>query len=528
MFDPMKKATSNSIAKLLTACLCLFFCLCLPCCTATRDENQVQVATDADAFASFDAPARDIVYGPYSLKPTTDSAIIAWEEKTWLHDLRHVEVSVTGLVPATGYVYRVNGAAKDGRFVTAPADKSPFGFFILGDTQTDPAVSRQIAERMLKTDPSASFALHMGDLTGNGDELETWEREWWDPMGDFILYLPVYPVMGNHDGDASYYLRYFGALGDNSTNYSFSWGSVQFIMLDVTGTLDENSETITWLKQELEEIRDADFTVVCHHMPPYLSTAADDTGTGERQEILVPIYERYGVALVLSGDMHGYQHHFKNNIHYVISAGGGGRLYDYGLPLEGMTLQLYKAHNFSRCRVEGTSMRITTCDSAGSILDDFTIIKEAPENIQARIELAADKSEVAPGESFTAGVYVVNGAGIDNASFTLSFCKDEPLLRLVVADADADRPGVQIAKGDLSGEVAVNQADNDTGIITYRERDIAGLSNNKTLIASASFTVPQNGRATAFYLVPHCALTNTSGENVPHFMGGAKVVIKKK
>ncbi len=528
MNDSMKTATGNSTEKLLTACLTLFFCLCLTGCTGTRDEEQVQVATDTAGFTPFNTPAGDIAYGPYSLKVTTDSAIIAWEEKTWLNDLRHVEVSLTGLVPATGYVYRVNGAAKDGRFVTAPADKSSFSFFTLGDTQTDPAVSRQIAEKMLETDPGASFALHMGDLTGNGDELESWEREWWDPMADFMLYLPVYPVMGNHDGDASYYLRYFGALGDNSTNYSFDWGSVHFIMLEVTGTLDENDAAVIWLKKDLEESRAADFTVVCQHMPPYLSTAADDAGSGERQSILVPIYERYGVNLVVSGDMHGYQHHFKNNIHYVISAGGGGRLYDHGLPLEGMTLQLYKTHNFSRCRVEGTSMHITTYDNEGAVLDDFIITKGAPEDIQVRIELAADAQEVAPGESFTAGVYVVNGAGIDNAACSLSFCKDAPPLKLVVADADADEPGVQIARGELGGEVVVNQADNSTGIITYTERGIAGLSDGKTLIASASFTVPQNGRATAFYLVPHCPLTNTSGENVPHFMGGAKVVVKKK
>ena len=48
------------------------------------------------------------------------------------------------------------------------------------------------------------------------------------------------------------------------------------------------------------------------------------------QTILAPIYEQYGVNLVLSGHLHGYQHHLKNNIHYVISAGGGGRLYDLG------------------------------------------------------------------------------------------------------------------------------------------------------------------------------------------------------
>lgn len=516
------------MAKLLTACLSLILCICLNGCNGSRDEDQVQVATDAADFKPFASPPPSVQYGPYSLKVMQTGAIIAWEEKTWLNDLRHVEVSVTGLSPATQYCYRVNGAAKDGRFVTAPADKSPFSFFILGDTQTDPDVSRQIAARMLETDPAASFALHMGDLTGNGDDMETWECEWWDPMADFMLYLPVYPVMGNHDGDASCFLRYFGILGDNSTNYSFDWGSVHFIVLDVTGTLDENSDTVTWLKKELEEIREAVFTVVCHHMPPYLSTTADDEGSVARQEILVPIYERYGVALVLSGDMHGYQHHFTNNIHYVISAGGGGRLYDYGLPLEGMTLQLEKTHNFSRCSVEATSLHFITYDIEGNILDDFIITKRTPENIQARIELAADKSEVAPGESFTAGVYMVNAAGIDNASLSLSFCKDEPMLKLVVADADTDdEPGVQITKGELGGEVVINQADNSTGIITYKEKGLAGLSDGKTLIASASFTVPPDARATAFYLVPHCTLTNTAGKNLPHFMGGAKIVVKK-
>lgn len=522
-------AVINRHCNVAGLCLAFLFCLVLSSCNPASDKEQVQVVTSASAFKPFTNTSRNIACGPSSLKASADSAIIAWEEKLWTGDLRHVEVSIAGLSPATQYFYRVNGAAKDGRFVTAPEDDSPFSFFIVGDTQTDPDVSRQIAGRMLDADPSAAFALHMGDLVGTSTELEYWESQWWEPMADFMLYLPVYPTVGNHDAGSSFYLRYFGALGDNSTSYSFDWGAVHFIMLDVSGAIDESGEAVAWLKKDLEEHQSADFIVVCHHLPPYLSTAADEGGAAtERQEILAPIYERYGVDLVLSGDMHGYQHHFKNNIHYVISAGGGGRLYDYGLPLEGVTLQLYKAHNFSVCRVEDKSLHIVTYAIDGKALDDFKITQGEPEVVKTYVAAEADRSEVAPGESFRVDLYLVNGTGIDNASFTLSFYKDDPPVKLAVSDADDEMPGIQIEQGDLGGEVAVNQADSSTGIITYKEKKPAGLTDSKTRIASAYFTAPADARVTAFYLVPHCSFTDAAGRDIPHFMGGLKVAVKKK
>ena len=71
------------------------------------------------------------------------------KKKPVINTLRHVEVSVSGLSPGTQYVYRVNGAKKDGRLVTAPADDTPFSFFIVSDTRAGAAIAGQIAEQMI-------------------------------------------------------------------------------------------------------------------------------------------------------------------------------------------------------------------------------------------------------------------------------------------------------------------------------------------------------------------------------------------
>jgi len=123
--------------------------VCVCGCDQSTDADQVQVVTDAAYFKDFTSWPRAVQYGPYSLKLTTDSAIIAWEEHTWNDQLRHVEVDVHGLTPGTEYCYRVNGAEKDGRFLTAPDNGSDFSFFAWGDTRTGHEIAQQIAAQML-------------------------------------------------------------------------------------------------------------------------------------------------------------------------------------------------------------------------------------------------------------------------------------------------------------------------------------------------------------------------------------------
>jgi len=318
-------------------------------CNLYPDEDQVQVVTDVNEFESFPFPPRDVIYGPYSLKVTTDSAIIAWEERDGTSELRHVEVPITDLSQTTEYFYRVNGASQDGRFLTAPEDDAPFNFLVWSDSRTGVEISTQIADQMISHVPDAAFALHAGDLVIDGDREECWKDEWWTPMHDLLLHCSICPTMGNHEEDSEFYYRYFSSLGGGGTNYSFDWGTAHFVVCKID---EGDSEQIEWLENDLAAHTDAGFTVVCHHVPPFSSTTSDTGGIPYLRDSVVPLFERYGVDLVVSGDVHSYQHHIRNNIHYLISAGGGEKPYDYGLPLEGMTLTLLKTYNFSRCRIE--------------------------------------------------------------------------------------------------------------------------------------------------------------------------------
>jgi acid phosphatase type 7 len=510
----------------LLALLSLFFCG-LACCSPYTDRDQVQVVLDAGLFQPFSAPPRAVISGPYCLNVKTDSAVIAWEEKIWGDTLRHAEVTVSGLSAGTEYVYRVNGAEKDGRLVTVPAEDAPFSFFIVSDTRAGAEVASQIADQMISVDPDAAFVIHTGDMVMDQDSQESWQSDWWDPLSDLLRHFSMYPVMGNHEEGSAWYPRYFSSLGGQGINYSFTWGGVHFVVLDVNEESFLTEDLLAWLANDLQEHQEADFLVVCHHLPAYASNPDGDTGTGYIQDRLVPLYEQYGVNLVVSGDVHGYQHHLKHDINYLISAGGGSRLYDHGLPLEGMTLGLSKSYNFVRCRVAARAMHFTAYDSTGEILDDFTVAHDSASEITAQVSAQADKAEVQRGGQFRADFFIEGAADLDLVSFTLEYGRDDPPgALLAVTDANPLTEGIQIDAGQLGGTVTENSADNTTGIVTYGEDRIGGLSASTVKVASILFNVPQDEPITAFYLVPKFSLYDAAGIEIPCFMGGIKVTIK--
>jgi len=397
----------------------------------------------------------------------------------------------------------------------------------LSDTRGGAGVAVQIAEQMLAFDPQAAFVIHAGDMVMDQDSRDSWQSDWWSPLSELLLHFSIYPVMGNHEEGSAWYPRYFSSLGGQGINYSFTWGGVHFVVLDVNEEGFLTEDLLAWLAGELQEHQDADCIVVCHHLPPYASTPDGDSGTGFIQDRLVPLYEQYGVSLVVSGDVHCYQHHLKNNIHYLITAGGGSRLYDHGLPLDSMTLGISKSYNFIRCRVADRSMQISAYDSTGSALDDFTLAQNSTPEIFARVSAQTDKIEVQRGGQFRADFFVEGAADLDAVSFTLEYAKNEPPGALLeIIDAEPLTEGTQIEAGQLGGSVTANDADNTMGIITYREDHIGGLSASKVKVASIAFTVPDDEPITAFYLVPRFSLHDSSGSEIPCFMGGVKVTIK--
>lgn len=505
--------------------------LLCPCvlsgCHDLFDANQVQVVKDTSEFKAFSLPAGEVAYGPYSMITADRAAIIAWEEKECTGKLRHVEVPFDGLDDGTRYFYSVNGVQDFGGFLTAPTADSPFNFLLWSDSRTGTDVAAEIAQQMIRLVPDASFALHAGDFVIDGDREECWAEEWWAPMRDLLLHCPIYPTMGNHEEDSPYYYRYFSALGRRGTNYSFDWGSAHFVVCKID---EGDSEQLEWLEDDLFRNSDAGFTVVSHHVPPFSSTTSDTGGIPYLQDSVVPLFEKYGVDLVVSGDIHSYQHHVRNNINYLTSAGGGEKPYDYGLPLEGMTLTLLKTYNFSRCRLENNRMYVTTYNEVGECIDSFEILPDSPPIITSTITVETSDSRVITGGQCRVDFYIDDVKELDALSLTLKYYKDyaDEKFMLLVIDEDPVSDGSQIGQGGLGGTVQINRADNASGVLQYREEDINDINGERIKVASAILEIPDDAPVTAMYLIPEVTLVDTSGAEIPHFMGGAKIVITKE
>jgi hypothetical protein len=88
----------------------------------------------------------------------------------------------------------------------------------------------------------------------------------------------------------------------------------------------------------------------------------------------IPLFERYGVALVLTGHNHGYEHWIVNGIHYVVTGGGGAQIY----PCAGQDPTLLKClatSHFLLVEAAGDVLDITAIDAAGAEIDSF-VVKE--------------------------------------------------------------------------------------------------------------------------------------------------------
>lgn len=130
-------------------------------------------------------------------------------------------------------------------------------------------------------------------------------------------------TLGNHDyetGDRGAYQ--LATLGMPRRYYTRRIGDVQLFLLDSNRIDDVQT---AWLEQRLSA-SEALWKVVVFHHPPY--ACGGHLGHELVQDRWVPLFERYGVQLVLSGHDHAYERfERRNGVTYVIHGGGGAPLY---------------------------------------------------------------------------------------------------------------------------------------------------------------------------------------------------------
>ena len=348
--------------------------------------------------------------GPYLQNPTMDGMTIMWEsEELASGEVRYGEteklgesaaeyantkihqVMLTGLKSQTRYYYQVVTGDKKSEihsFSTAVEKDSPFSFVAYGDNKNGPFNHAKVANLALTKEPN--FAIHNGDLVNRGGVYVQWEKLFFNPIGHLISHVPLYTVIGNHEDMSDNYFNFFCPPCDTLAYYSIDYGNAHVIVLNTEKeALIDAPNQVKWLIDDLESNQDATWKFVVFHVPPFTSGGNYYSRFRlEVKELLVPIFQKYGVDMVLSGHDHHYERSFPigsksdySAITYIV-CGNGGTPMRYNSPRM-WTLYSERVYGFTMINIDGTKMHFQSISIDDRVIDEFTLDKADPASVAA-------------------------------------------------------------------------------------------------------------------------------------------------
>jgi predicted phosphohydrolase len=286
--------------------------------------------------------------------------------------------------------------SKEFVFRTAPDEIVPFTFTAYGDQGITSYASLAV-ERALEYEPS--LHLHLGDLSYGGAKVSQWIK-WFTIIEPLASKSPYMYAIGNHEydgtGDLTDIKTYFEAPNDE-TNYGFIWSNVYFLTVDLgpSSSNPASQELISWVESKLIEAANnplVQWIVVYLHYPPYSSGKAH--GSSPAAQPLIPLFDKYGVDLVLAGHEHNYERtypirndmvvSFNSTLYsgiegtiYIVAGGGGGGLYkEFQSPSPEWSYYRAAEYSILVVSVDGGVMEVKAVNSqTGEIMDSFIIKK---------------------------------------------------------------------------------------------------------------------------------------------------------
>lgn len=247
-----------------------------------------------------------------------------------------------------------------------------FKFSIYGDNRTgwgDSAVHKQILKKIAEENPA--FILHTGDMVAYGNQLNQWDL-FFQTAPDVLAQTPFLPTIGNHDiSAANWYYRFFPVSQDKEMFYAFEYGQAHFICLDTTQPVHHSTKQYRFLEKTLKKWQGKSPIIVYMHHPPF--SAGKHGSERKVREQLVPLFEKYGVDLVMSGHDHSYQRIGPiNGVTYIVTGGGGAPLVNTKPNAE---IQNFKTlHHFITFRVRRDQIIGEVKNERGVVEDFFQIL----------------------------------------------------------------------------------------------------------------------------------------------------------
>ncbi len=294
------------------------------------------------------------------------------------------EIRLGDLSPATIYRYQLVVYEGDavyktpvGRFVTAAPDSTHFSFLVYGGTSTLPDRHKFVASMMARNEPDAAFVVNVGELV-ESPNMKLFKNFFWATDG-LTRDHPYLVIPDANVGESQLYYEVFplpaGGGRKNEEWWSFDYGNVHCIGLDTNLKGDKLKAETEWLKSDLASSHSA-FKVVFTYRPIYSSSFPGGVDKTLR-DLWVPLFERYGVKVVLSGEEHAYEHLYIDGIHYIVTGGGGAPL----LPppdviADGTVFSRYGMLHYMRLSVAGAVLRVEAIPIASVYDDEVHLVPE--------------------------------------------------------------------------------------------------------------------------------------------------------
>jgi hypothetical protein len=290
------------------------------------------------------------------------------------------ELLLPGLIPDTVYYCRAisgNDTSANAKFHTPVTPDKPFRFIVYGDDRSDSADHQSVVNQMALVSPSPGFMCNIGDLTYSGATTEF--QTFFNIEHGLMNHIPMFPALGNHDvSNVPNWFTCF-ALPNGERWYSLRYGNSAFICLDVYSTYTPGSTEYVWLVSEL--LADSADPSVRHifvffHEPPYTTNNGHASNTTVRQ-YLCPLFERFHVPITFQGHNHCYEHSLVNDVHYIITGGGGAPLYSDWGPTQPWTVYRDAELEFVLVSVSGDTISCKGIKPGGAVFDSFAVITPA-------------------------------------------------------------------------------------------------------------------------------------------------------
>ena len=309
-------------------------------------------------------------------------------------------VVLTGLSPGTQYTYQVDACGNrtlPRTFSTAPVPGTrKVHFAAVGDFGTGGNAQQEVAASMLARKPELFIAV--GDNAyPSGTEAEI-QNHLFIPMADLLAEVPLFAVAGNHEyvtDEAQPYLDNL-YLPTSPTGgeryYSFDWGHVHFVGLDSSCAIGLASKELCtldaqkkWLEKDLAGSQ-ADWKVVFFHHPPWSS--GDHGSQFLMRREFSPLFEKYGVDLVLTGHDHNYERTRpmlgdsvapagQRGIPYLVVGGGGASLRPFSASApEWSAARNNQDYGFLDVRINEGTLTAQVLTPTGKVVDAFTLTKQ--------------------------------------------------------------------------------------------------------------------------------------------------------